>query len=212
MIDLIRRLWAALTARPAPAAPARILPKPAPSGRIAIVIGHNARARGAIRVTDGVAEWDFNRRLAAAILDHAPGRYRIFHRPAGLSYTAEVREAYAAVDAWAPAASVELHFNAAGDPRATGTETLTSGTAGSVRLADQMQHHIVRALGLRDRGLKTLGRKDRGGESLWAGRAPAVLIEPYFGSNAGDCAAADRNFVALAAAIHTACTAYLTGD
>jgi len=115
------------------------------------------------------------------------------------------------VDAAGVEASVELHFNGSADYRATGTETLTSGTKNSVRLATQMQTHIVRALALRDRGLKVIGRTGRGGLSLWSGVPPAVLLEPYFGSNANDCARADLQFAALASAIHTACTAYIEG-
>lgn len=176
---------------------------------IALVIGHNARAPGAIRVTDRVAEYPWNTRLAAAIVAHDPDLYRIVRRTAGPN---EIARAYAEVDRLGVAASVELHFNSAANPAATGTETLTSGTAGSMRLATTMQHHMVRALGLRDRGLKAIGRNGRGGASLWTGRPPAVLIEPYFGSNRGDCARADERFAALAAAIHMAFTAFIEGD
>lgn len=197
--------------QPAPAPQPFAAPRPSAADKIALVIGHNARSKGATRVTDGKAEYDWNGQLAEAIRALAPDRYVIIRRPAGLSYTAEVRAAYGAVDAAGVAGSVELHFNAAADASATGTETLTSGSPGSVRLADQVQHHMVRALGLRNRGVKVRSRSDRGGESLFAGRPPAVLIEPYFGSNRGDCAAADRNFVALAAAIDTACVAFLRG-
>ena len=175
---------------------------------IALVIGHNARAPGAIRVTDRVAEYPWNTRLAAAVVAHDPDLYRIVRRTAGPN---EIDRAYAEVDRLGVAASVELHFNSAADPSATGTETLTSGTTGSARLARHLQYHMVRALGLRDRGVKVIARNGRGGASLWSGRPPAALIEPYFGSNPADCAAADRNFSALAAAIHTACTAYLEG-
>ena len=176
--------------------------------RIALVIGHNARQPGAVRVTDDVPEYRWNGQLAGAIAALAPDRYRIVHRTYGAG---EIARAYAEVDKLGVDASVELHFNSAADFRATGTETLTSGTRNSVRLATAMQHHMVRALGLRDRGLLVRGRGDRGGASLWTGVPPAVLIEPYFGSNAGDCARADLQFAALAAAIHTACTAYLEG-
>ena len=177
--------------------------------KIALVVGHNARSQGAVRVTDGRTEFDWCGDLAASILARMPGRYRIFRRPAGLAYTAEIRETYAAVDAWVAGATVELHFNGASDPRATGTETLTSGTAGSLRLAGLIQPAMVGALGLKDRGLVKRAKGDRGGESLWSGRAPAVLLEPYFGSSRADCAAADRHFDALSRAIHDACTAYL---
>ena len=176
--------------------------------KIALVIGHNARSQGAVRVTDKRTEYDINSDLAVAIRDLDPVRYVIVRRTAGAG---EIGRAYAEVDRLGVKASVELHFNGAAAPSATGTETLTSGTRNSLRLAQGVQAGMVRALGLRDRGVKVIPRTGRGGASLWTGKPPAILIEPYFGSNAGDCAAADRNFLALSRAIHEACTAYLKG-
>lgn len=179
---------------------------------VALIVGHNPRAQGAVRVTDGRTEFDWCGDLALAIKAHAPGMYEVIRRqshPSG--YAGEIRNAYAYADAKGVSATVELHFNG-GPPTATGTETLTSGTKGSLRLAGLIQPAMVGALGLRDRGLVTRGRADRGGESLWAGRAPAVLIEPYFGSRDADCQAADRHYAALAGAIHRACVAFINGE
>ncbi|WP_323041161.1 N-acetylmuramoyl-L-alanine amidase [Gemmobacter sp.] len=178
---------------------------------IALIVGHNARAQGAVRATDGRTEYDWCGDLAAAIKAHGPGMYAVIRRqshPSG--YASEIRNAYVTADAMGVSATVELHFNG-GPATATGTETLTSGTKGSLRLARLIQPAMVGALGLRDRGLLTRGRNDRGGESLWAGRAPAVLLEPYFGSREADCQAADRHYAALAAAIHRACVAFING-
>lgn len=179
--------------------------------QIALVIGHNARSQGAFRVTDKRREYDWNSDLAAAIRDLAPGMYEIFRRPYNLGYTQEVRQTYAAVSAKGFRGSIELHFNGSASPISSGTETLTSGTAGSFRLADLINPAMARALGLRNRGILHRKRGERGAESLWAGTPPAILIEPYFGSNAGDCAAADKHFAALSRAIHEACLAYLKG-
>ncbi|MEP2184175.1 hypothetical protein, partial [Roseibium sp.] len=56
--------------------------------------------------------------------------------------------------------------------------------------------------GNKDRGVRFVGKGDRGGRSLWAGRAPAILTEPYFGSNKVECEAADACKAALAKAIY----------
>lgn len=176
--------------------------------KIALVVGHNPAQQGAVRATDDRTEFDWMGGLAGAILAQQPGMYRVFRRTPGAG---EIGRCYEAVNAWGPAACVELHFNGADSASATGTETLTSGTKGSVRLARLMQGAMVGALGLRDRGLITLPSRNagRGAASLWSAKAPAILIEPYFGSNRGDCAAADRNYSALVRAIHGACVAYL---
>jgi len=179
--------------------------------RIALVIGHNARAQGAVRVTDGRTEYDWCGLLAAMVMALDPARYVILRRPTGLTYSGEIRAAYDAVNASGAVASIELHFNGAAAETATGTETLSSGTQGSMRLASLIQPRMVRALGLRDRGVKIIKRADRGGESLWAGRPPAVLIEPYFGSRRQDCIAADAAMAQLAGAIHDACSAFIQG-
>jgi N-acetylmuramoyl-L-alanine amidase len=86
---------------------------------------------------------------------------------------------------------------------ATGTETLTSGSVGSVAFAELVQEEILDALGLRDRGLKYVTKEGRGGRSLFAGRAPAILVEPFFGSSPKGLAATDedREMVMLADAI-----------
>lgn len=172
--------------------------------RVGIVIGHTPKAPGAVRVTDGEAEYPWNSRLAQEIRKYLVGaghQADIFHRRDGLAYGAQIREVYAATDRWGADVTVELHFNGAAAASATGTETLSSGSAGSLRVAKSVQARMVAALGLRDRGILVRKRTDRGGESLHAGRAPAILTEPYFGSNASDCNAADAKFKALAAAI-----------
>ena len=43
--------------------------------KIALVIGHNARSQGAVRVTDKRTEYDINSDLAAAIRELDPSRY-----------------------------------------------------------------------------------------------------------------------------------------
>src|SRR5690606_30514842 len=103
--------------------------------------------------TDKRTEYDINSDLAVAIRDMDPARYVIVRRTAG---TGEIGRAYAEVDRLGVSASVELHFNSAEAASATGTETLTSGTANSARLARGVQAGMVRALGLRDRGVKII--------------------------------------------------------
>lgn len=170
--------------------------------KIAIVVGHNEKAQGAVRVTDGRTEYDWNSELAAAIRDLNPKQVMVFHRkhdPAG--YTAEIHDCYARCDMWGADVSCELHFNSF-TTAASGTETLFATKAGKA-VAEKVQAAMVGALGLRDRGL--LHRPSgRGAGSLIAGKAPAVLVEPYFGSNPTDCLRADERFGKLAEAIFSA--------
>ena len=154
--------------------------------KFAIVVGHNSASQGAVRQDTGESEFVWNGRLARRI-ERLAGDYsiqvRTFFRTPGGGYSREIERVYSEVDAWGADASVELHFNGASSPDATGTETLSSGTALSLRLAESVQREMVLALALRDRGIKTRSGSDRGGMSLISGRAPAILIEPFFGSS-----------------------------
>lgn len=173
--------------------------------KIALVIGHNSQAKGAYSPVLRASEYDWCGDLAEMIAKHAPKRYTIIRRTAG---SGEIARAYAEVDKSGAVASIELHFNAA-SPAATGTETLSSGSTRSMMFCGHLQKAQLAALKLRDRGVKVLKAGDRGYASVRTGKAPAALIEPFFGSSEGDSAIAQRGKAALAEAIHHACTAYL---
>lgn len=177
--------------------------------KAAIVVGHNARAQGAVRVTDGVSEFVWNSDLADMIRDHAPSRVKVFYRQAGIGYSAEIDRVYAETDAWGADVTIELHFNSVVDRTARGCLTLSSGTTRSRALAEEVQPRMAAALGVPDRGIRNLSRGDRGGRSLWQGRAPAIMVEPWFGSNPEDCAAADLHKDKLAEAIYRGAMEFL---
>ena len=155
--------------------------------KLAIVVGHNSHSPGAVRSDTGESEFSYNSRLAGYMQQYGGPdiEVRVFFREFVGSYTREIRKVYSEVDNWGADASIELHFNSAGTPDASGTETLTSGSAKSVTLAQEVQMHIVELLGLRDRGIQVRNSrtKGRGYMSLVSGNAPAILIEPFFGSS-----------------------------
>lgn len=156
--------------------------------RLAIVVGHNSEKQGAVRADTGETEYVWNSELArmieeAARADHPDIEVRTFHRQPGMGYRREIHQVYEETDAWGANATIELHFNSAAHETASGTETLTSGTPASMALAIAVNQEMVSTLGLKDRGVKTRTSADRGGASLVSGRAPAILIEPFFGSS-----------------------------
>jgi len=177
--------------------------------KIAIVVGHNSKAQGAVRVTDGRTEFDWNGAFADLIQAHDPENVRIFRREKGGGYSAEIDRVYAAVDAWGAGCSVELHFNGSVNPKANGGVTLSSGSKGSLKLAALVREGAAAVIGNTDRGVRVLGRKDRGGRSLHQGKCPAILTEPYFGSNARECLIADQHQDELAEAIYRAARKFL---
>ena len=159
--------------------------------KLAIVVGHNSKSPGAVRSDTGESEFAFNSRLAAMMQEKADEYgidLRIFKRISG--------GGYAEVDNWRADASIELHFNSAGDPSASGTETFSSGSSKSLLLAQEVQMEMVDTLGLKNRGVQVRNSrtKGRGYLSLVTGRCPAILVEPFFGSSSKGKAATDEKF------------------
>lgn len=154
--------------------------------KLAIVVGHNHVAQGAVRPDTGETEYAWNSDLARLIEDEAQAfreiQVKVFKRQPARSYTDEIGRVYDQVDFWDADASCELHFNSHTSRTATGTEVLSSGSRKSLAFAEAMQERLIEALDLRDRGVK-IRRSGRGSESLMSGQAPAILIEPFFGSS-----------------------------
>ncbi len=84
-----------------------------------------------------------------------------------------------------PDATVEIHFNAATDPHAHGTETLYGSNPEDKILAQHIQQKLVDILRLRDRGVK-----DTAERFAWIreNKCPSVIVEPLFLSNADEAA------------------------
>jgi N-acetylmuramoyl-L-alanine amidase len=172
--------------------------------KIAIVVGHNAKAPGAYAPTPiGLSEFEFNNLVADEMVRLSRDNlFNLFkggrrlelvkvNRTAHTSYSAEIDAAYDQVDALQADASVELHFNE-GPPNLVGTETFCSGSAKSFALANYVHDSVVKVLYRPDRGVKVLGPAERGGRGLHSGRATAILVEPFFATNSVDLAAAQR--------------------
>ena len=84
--------------------------------------------------------------------------------------------------------ALELHFNSADTPTASGHEWLFwHGSAAGWDLAKRIESHMAVAFPtLPRRGLKGIYPKERGGEFVRLTPCPAVICEPFFGSCEGD--------------------------
>lgn len=159
--------------------------------RLAVIVGHNSSKPGACAIYGGIpCEYPFNTQIAELMSQFA-GDYQIemeiFFRKSGMSYSSEIDECYARVNSWNPDFVTELHYNGA-SPDANGTEVLYYiGSSDGRVLATAVLEELLSLHGLRNRGLKERSKSDRGGRSLWAAAAPAIMPEPFFGSNRGDC-------------------------
>lgn len=183
--------------------------------KVAVVIGHNSKSQGAVRRDTGESEYKFNGRIADMMLANAElypdVSFRVFRRKSGGGYSAEIDRVYAEVNKWSPNLSMELHFNANASDKANGCEMLSSGSTKSAAFAKAVNASVVEAIGVSNRGVKIRGKSDRGGRSLFAGRAPAILTEPFFGSSQTDLIATSGKAkeYALAKAYVAGCIAAL---
>jgi N-acetylmuramoyl-L-alanine amidase len=159
---------------------------------IGICIGHSrwatstTRDGGALSV-GGVNEWTFNRRVGKEL-------HQILNRRRIPSVLIDLYEAtgYGAAMRWLAAElrrhnatlAIELHFNA-GPPLANGHEWLHWHTSSEGKRAAQAFHDTFQKAypSRKSRGLKRITPTDRGGEFLSLTHCPAVILEPFFGSN-----------------------------
>ncbi len=174
----------------------------APSSRgkplCAVVVGHRESAKGAVSSDRSVTEFDFNSALAKEIEKRVKkARVRIVfrdNRPDGL------KRLPGKINQIAPHFILSLHCNAF-NRTAQGTETLFfNSSAKGRRLAEIVQKRLLRALELKDRGIKGKNAGDRGGLLLRFTNAPCVICEPFFIDNDADLDRALRRRKSLAQA------------
>lgn len=156
--------------------------------RFALCVGHSRRGdRGAVN-TKGVSEHAFNLPLAERVcelLEAAGHTCKIFSSYDADSYESAMRWVAKEVGAWRADAAVELHFNSA-SPSAEGYEYLfwrSSQRAEKLAQCFAVTHKKAFPQ-CKFRGLKPCDNLSRGAGFLRRTPCPAVILEPFFGSNA----------------------------
>jgi len=163
---------------------------------IALCIGHSRKIKGR---HDGGAfspflqrnERDFNMEVAALVvrnLDRMGEDCRIISEYGGNGYGSAMLDASKQVQDIHATIAVELHFNSA-TPSANGHEWLywkssVTGRKLAQTFSDTFSDDFP---DIKSRGLKALAPGDRGAEFVKLTHCPAILTEPFFGSNEGDC-------------------------
>jgi N-acetylmuramoyl-L-alanine amidase len=174
---------------------------------IAICIGHSRKISG--RYDGGayseylkINERDFNLKVAiklSANLTRKGIPSQIFSNYAGDGYgtamfnlSNQIRKAQATM-------AIELHFNSA-TPNANGHEWLYwFNSLNGASIAKNFENEFKRIFsGIKSRGTKMITRVNRGGKFLELTHCPAVILEPFFGSNESDCKQIDIEGLAAA--------------
>lgn len=163
---------------------------------IALCIGHSRRIKGRY---DGGAyspfldknERDFNLEVAATVvrnLDRMGEDSRIISDYEGAGYSSAMRDVAKQVREIHASLAVELHFNAA-SPSANGHEWLYWHTSPNGKRLAQVFHDSFSDdfPSIKSRGIKPLSAGSRGSEFVRLTHCPAILTEPFFGTNTKDC-------------------------
>jgi N-acetylmuramoyl-L-alanine amidase len=157
--------------------------------RIALVPGHTIESPGAEGVPPiGKHEryWAVDFAQALSTILSPKFEVTIFFRDGKT-----ILETYEIVEKWGPAASLELHFNAEPSGVAQGTLTVVNPKweAFGVEIQKAMVTSLLR-VGMKDRGVEVIlpGDQDtRGWANVKNLDFPNAILEPFFGSNVGDC-------------------------
>ena len=156
------------------------------SMRVAFVVGHTEKDKGAYSPHLKVSEWDFYNE----VLSYIPSANIFHHDPNIGGYVTRVKKTAEKLNKVNFDLVICLHFNAA-IPQANGCETLYYFQSRKGRdYAKKFSDLVTKRTGIKSRngGLKALtNRRDRGFAAVYYPKAPVILIEPFFGSNESDC-------------------------
>ena len=195
---------------------------------LALVVGHNRLRQGAYSPALDQYEWEWCGGLAALIagaVQRLSGpSVSVFEREVGVLYSEEMRRLVQTLDLARPRLIVSLHFNSIGDGSRSGCAALyCPGSTRGKEAAEALCTAVAGVLGNRrigaipqSRSWSTIGTRADGSAYpagrklavLTSTRAPAVLLEPFFGDHAEDATIADhaRNSGTLPKAIAEACS------
>lgn len=186
--------------------------------RVALCVGHSRKINGKIEggaVSVGrVNEHTYNRELALMIeaqLDGMGIPSFIVASYQGNGYTAAQKWLASHLKEQGATAAIELHFNSADASSATGHEWLFWASSKKGRLlAGELDDSMLEMFpDLNRRGIKPKGSGDRGAEFLKLTHCPAVIAEPFFGSNPEDWKLAVEKKADIALAMATGIRKYL---
>lgn len=149
--------------------------------RVAFVIGHNSKDKGAYSKILDYSEWDMWNCFYDSYLTELGDN---FNHNLSSSYTqrqksmAKLTKDYDLV--------FELHYNAS-SPSANGVEALVYYSNNKMRALGELYCKLMsESMGLKNRGCKRV-TSGNGFGFLEKTKGSAIILEPFFGSNYNDC-------------------------
>jgi N-acetylmuramoyl-L-alanine amidase len=169
---------------------------------VVLIIGHSKESGGAFNQTRQIDEYDFNSYLVGKVKSELLSR--TFERKIIIQERQKLTDLPGQINAVNPLFAISFHANAF-NTKATGTEMLYHrASLLSKAFAEITQQEVVKALNLKDRGIKPKGREDRGGYLLKGVECPIIIAEPFFIDNDNDFDIVERNYTELVKAFANA--------
>ena len=145
--------------------------------KIAIIVGHDPSEQGAYSKALSSSEYKYNCEAAQYLKDIAD----IYYRPTGRSYKAKMEQLAKEINPKGYDLVIELHFNSF-NGIANGCETVGfKGSALAERIGKLYCDTISKHYNCTNRGHKATVPEGRGYHFTKLMRAPALILEPFFG-------------------------------
>lgn len=155
--------------------------------KIALLVGHHIKSKGALSKYFGLREFDFY----SEVIKYIPGIKVYYHNENISGYTTRIKDTAKRLNKGNYDLVIELHFNAFSSSDANGCETLYFYNSKPSKYYAELFSETINdytGIKLRNGGIKALtNRKDRGFASVYYPLAPVILIEPFFGTSQSDC-------------------------
>lgn len=154
--------------------------------KVAVVVGHTAGSKGA-KSPYLPDEYDFNLEVANKLKKHNCNYDVYTHRTYSVGYYNMWKETANKINSKDYDLVIELHYNAA-SPKAHGTETLYYFNSKKGKAYAQIfSETISEDFGTKLRGIQgakpLVNKNDRGFYAVYLPKPPALIVEPFFGSN-----------------------------
>lgn len=150
------------------------------SNEVAIVIGHDKMRPGAYSLYLGMSEYIYNTEVAQYLACVAD----VYKRPLAGNYKKQMEQLASQINKKPYKLVVELHFNAF-NKKASGCEAVIyKGNSFTAAVGDRFCQLVTKKYATKNRGVKEVSNpNDRGYWFLQKMKAPAIILEPFFGDN-----------------------------
>ena len=155
--------------------------------KVALIIGHNKRSKGAYSQIVG-SEYDYWKGIAEKIKTEIPELVDIYERKPNKFYVPEMEEVLKELNKNDYKSCIELHFNSSTNSQANGCECLVYYKNNKAKeLATNFMARLQNIFGSKIRGnhgiIEIQDSKVRGGYGICNSKDTYILVEPFFGSN-----------------------------